>query len=47
MQKVGSEPLKGVSRYDTSSIAENKVFTDLESVIGDHNDKVLKFLNDQ
>ena len=27
-QKVGNEPLKRISRYDTSNIAESKVFTD-------------------
>ena len=26
-QKVGNEPLKRISRYETSNIAENKVFT--------------------
>ena len=27
-QKVGIEPLKRISRYETSNIAENKVFAD-------------------
>ena len=47
MQKVGSEPLKGVSRYKTSNFAENKVSTDFEGVIDDRNDKGLTFLNDE
>ena len=47
MQKVGTEPLKWVSRYEASNIAENKVFTGFEGVIVDRDDKVLKFFNDQ
>ena len=36
MQKVGSEPLKEVSRYENIYISEStryKVFTDLEGVL--------------
>ena len=43
IQKVVSESLERISRYETSNIAENKVFTDFERVICHCNDKVPKF----
>ena len=43
IQKVASEPLERISRYDTSNIAENEVFTDLERMICNCNDEVPKF----